>query len=81
MKQDEVKMTHSGFVRKDGKRVVLVRFERGSDVAEGRIPPCTIEKNEGFSKEEVEGLEHYMEAQSNAIFARAKELNDLRKIL
>ena len=36
MKQDEVKMTHSGFIRKDGKRVVLVRFERGSDVAEGR---------------------------------------------
>ena len=74
MKQDEVKMTHSGFVRKDGKRVVLVRFERGSDVAEGRIPPCTIEKNEGFSQEEVEGLEHYMEAQSDAMDALADAL-------
>jgi hypothetical protein len=80
-KDEEVKMTHSGIVKKDGKRTVLIRFERGDDVAEGSIPPCKIASNRGFSQEEVESLEQYLQAQSETIFAKAKELNDLRKIL
>lgn len=80
-RDEEVKMTHSGIIKKDGKRTVLIRFERGSDVAEGSIPTCKIDSNSGFSAEEVEGLENYLQAQSDAIFAKARELSDFRKIL
>lgn len=38
-KQEEVKFTQSGFLKIDGKKRVSVRFERGSDIAEGMLPP------------------------------------------
>ena len=48
-KQEEVKFTQSGFLKIDGKKRVSVRFERGSDIAEGMLPPGKITKNHGFS--------------------------------
>lgn len=50
---------------------VKVRFERPNengriDYADGRIPSFTIEKSEGFSKEELGGLIEYMK--NNAAF-------------
>ena len=41
-KQEEVKFTQSGFLKIDGKKRVSVRFERGSDIAEGMLPPGKI---------------------------------------
>lgn len=52
-KQEEVKFTQSGFLKIDGKKRVSVRFERGSDIAEGMLPPGKITKNHGFSDKEV----------------------------
>ena len=46
-KQEEVKFTQSGFLNIDGKKRVSVRFERGSDIAEGMLPPGKITKNHG----------------------------------
>ena len=43
-KQEEVKFTQSGFLKIDGKKRVSVRFERGSDIAEGMLPPGKITK-------------------------------------
>ena len=60
-KQEEVKFTQSGFLKIDGKKRVSVRFERGSDIAEGMLPPGKITKNHGFSDKEVAGLEVYLE--------------------
>ena len=60
-KQEEVKFTQSGFLKIDGKKRVSVRFERGSDIAEGMLPPGKITKNHGFSDKEVAGLEIYLE--------------------
>lgn len=78
---EEVRMTQSGALFKDGKRQVFVRFERGKSVAEGSLPACKITRSEGFTPEEVEGLEGYLSAKKEEIFAKARELNDIRKIL
>lgn len=61
-REEEVRLTHSGIFAKDGRRCVSVRFERGRDVAEAILPACRVTKNEGFTDEEVRGLEQYLES-------------------
>lgn len=79
MKRDEeVKLTYSGILVSKGRRYVSVRFERGSDVAEGSVPQGKITRNQGFSDEEVEGLENYLELKCDEIFAKAKEINNIK---
>lgn len=79
-KNEEVKFTHSGFLKKNGKRTVFVRFERGKDVAEGTLPPGKITRNEGFSNEEVKGLENYLELKCDEIYEKAKELGSFKNL-
>ena len=74
-REEEVRLTHSGIFAKDGRRCVSVRFERGRDVAEAVLPACRVTKNEGFTDEEVRGLEQYLESKNDEIFAKAKEIN------
>ena len=80
-REEEVRLTHSGIFAKDGRRCVSVRFERGRDVAEAILPACRVTKNEGFTDEEVRGLEQYLESKNDEIFAKAKEINPIRGIL
>lgn len=75
-REEEVRLTHSGIFAKDGRRCVSVRFERGRDVAEAILPACRVTKNEGFTDEEVRGLEQYLESKNDEIFAKAKETTD-----
>lgn len=77
-KSEEMKLTYSGIVTKEGRRHVLVRFERGSDVAEASLPQCKVIKNEGFSEEEIAGLELYLEMQNDEIFAKAKAISNIK---
>ncbi len=77
-KDEEMKMTHSGILAKNGRRSVSVRFERGADVAEATLPECKVIRNQGFSAEEVQGLESYLMQENDRIFARAKEINHIR---
>lgn len=79
-REEEVKLTHSGIYSSDGKRHVSVRFERGEDVAEGTIPACKITKNHGFSQDEVEGLEAYLEQSSDDLFEKAKGINNIKNL-
>lgn len=74
---EEVKMTYSKILSKEGKRYVSVSFERGSDLAEGSIPACKIEKNEGFSDEEICRLEDYMAGNSDNIIDMAKKISSI----
>lgn len=76
-KNEEMKMTHSGIIVKQGRRHVLVRFERGKDIAEASLPECKVTKNDGFSEEEVVGLEVYLQMQVDIIFAKAKEISNI----
>lgn len=77
-REQKVKLTHSGILSVKGRKQVSVRFERGRDVAEGTLPQCKITKNNGFSEEEIKGLENYLEQKNDEIFAKAKELNNFR---
>ena len=49
-KEEELKLTHSGILVKQGRRHVSVRFERGSDIAEASLPECKVIKNKVFPK-------------------------------
>lgn len=77
-RDEEMTMTHSGILVKNGKRYVSVRFERGMDVAEAMLPDCKVTKSTGFSEEEVQGLENYLVQENDNIFSRAKEINPIK---
>ncbi len=57
----EVRMSVSPVCMKDGERYAYVSFVDGERVAEGKIPDCTLVSNKGFSEEEAEQLEMYMQ--------------------
>lgn len=78
---EEVKMLVSGFVVKDGRRIVRVSFLRGRDYAEGILPDGMIEKSEGFTASETVQLENYMRANRADILKQAKEINPIRNWL
>ena len=77
-RNEEVKMTHTGIISKEGKRHVFVRFERGSDMAEAGQPECKVTKSQGFSAEEIEGLEAYLAKENDVIFEKAKAISGIR---
>lgn len=75
--KDEVTFTHSTVLSKEGKPFVSVRFERGSDVAEGSVPACRIVSSEGFTDEELSGLEQYLERNAREILRSAKNISGI----
>ena len=83
MGQGEVKFTYSGILMKDGKKTICVRFERGNgkdaDYAEGSIPACKIERQQGFSGEEIRQMEAYLGTEQMNIVNEAKKLNNILK--
>lgn len=77
----ELKMTISGIVPKDGRRNIYVVFEDGNRKAEGCVPDCIIEKNEGFQAEEVKMLEWYMKQNLDMIREQAKHINPIKALM
>jgi hypothetical protein len=81
MNQGEIKFTYSAVLNKGEKKIIRVRFERGQaaelNYAEGIIPDCKIEKQQGFSAQEVEQMESYLEAEKENIIQEAKKLNNI----
>lgn len=81
MKQGEVKFTYSGILNKGLKKIIRVRFEREQeaslDYAEGIIPDCRIEKQLGFSSDEIEQMEAYLVSEKDNIIQEAKKLNNI----
>lgn len=59
--ENAVNMSVSPICVKDGEKYAFVSFTEGSRTAEGKIPDCRIISNKGFSQEEVEQLESYMQ--------------------
>lgn len=80
---ETLNFTYSGLLNKNGKKVVSVRFERagGRDFADGLLPDCAIEKQQGFSEEEVEQLEVYLMEHADELMAKAKEMSKLTNLL
>ena len=79
-RDEELRMTYSGLLMKDGEKMVRVSFERGKNAyAEGIIPRGIIEKSSGFSKEEIEMLTIYLQDNATDIINRAKGVNFLNE--
>lgn len=77
-RDEELRMTYSGLLLKDGEKMVRVCFERGKgDYAEGIVPRGTIEKSFGFTDEETEQLKVYIQDNATDIINRAKGVHFL----
>lgn len=82
MNDQELRMTYSGLLLKDGEKMVRVCFERGErDYAEGVLPKGIIEKSVGFSPDEQEQLSAYLLENAHDIMRQAKEVNFLKSWL
>lgn len=72
---DELNFTHSGVLNSNGRKTVRVRFERNNngivEFAEGILPDCKIDKQEGFSREEIVILENYLSGNKKNILDKA----------
>ena len=78
---EEMKMTYSGIVAKDGKKKVSVIFEAGKKLAEASLPDCRIIKNDGFEQDEIAVLEKYLQMNQMEIIKKAKEITGIRGFL
>lgn len=78
---EEVTLTYSSVVVKDGKPLVCVCFERGKDYAEGVLPECDIVKSNGFSKDEVDALAAYLKANRKDLVERSKMISGILNMM
>lgn len=77
----EIRMIVSAMLRKEDKSFVRVSFMRGTDWAEGIVPDGVIEKSEGFTEEEIRGLQNYLVREKDMLVSQAKGVNPLRNML
>lgn len=77
---EDVRMLVTGILHKGEKSFVRVSFLRGKAWAEGIVPDTRIEKSEGFTEEEIKGLETYLLEQKDMIIQQAKGVNPLRNM-
>ncbi len=78
---DELKMTVSGIVPKDGRQSIYVVFEDGNRKAEGCVPDCVITSQSGFREEEIKMLEQYMKREQDTIRELAKQISPFKAIM
>lgn len=78
---EEMKMTYTSVLTKDGKPYISLYFERGEDNCEASVPDCVITKNNGFNDEEIEALEYYLRANKQTIIDNSKNISGLFSIL
>lgn len=78
---DELKMTVSGIVPKDGRQNIYVVFEDGNRRAEGCVPDCIITSQKGFEEDEVKMLELYMKQQQDTIRELAKQISPIKALM
>ena len=80
-KEQEMEVICSGILRKDGKKIIYVRFERGKDFAEGSIPAAKITSQNGFTPEEIGQIENYLSENKFDIIEQAKTVNLMKNFL
>lgn len=72
---EEMRMTYTSVLAKNGKPHISLLFERGNDSCEGSVPECVIRKNNGFSASEVEALEQYLMMNKKQIIDNSKRIS------
>ena len=78
---EELKMTISGIVPREGRKSVYVVFEDGEKKAEGYVPDCIITQNKGFEEDEVKMLELYLKQNQDMIREHAKLINPIKALM
>ena len=81
LKEQTMQMICSGILRKDGEKIIYVRFERGADFAEGSLPAAKITSHSGFSPDEVTQMEEYMSDHRFEIIEQAKSVNMMKNFM
>lgn len=86
MSGNDMTMTYSAILRdKDNKKIIRVQFERnganGREVAEGILPDGVIVRQNGYTAEEIKGLEEYIKANADDIMSKAKVISNPLKWL
>ena len=86
MSGNDMTMTYSAILRdKNNKRIIRVQFERnganGREVAEGILPDGVIVRQNGYTAEEIKGLEEYIKANADDIMSKAKVISNPLKWL
>ena len=76
-----MQMICSGILRKNGEKIIYVRFERGKDFAEGSLPVAKITSHSGFSSDEIEQFETYMSENRFEIIEQAKSVNLMKNFM
>ena len=79
--EQQMKMICSGILKKDGKKIIYVRFERGSDFAEGSLPAARITSQSGFLPQEITQFEDYMSENRFEIIEQAKSVNLMKNFM
>ena len=79
----ELKMSVSPICHSDDgkKKYAFVTFEDGKRCAEGRIPECSILKNDGFEDDEIAGLIAYMKGNLSELKKMASQNNVLKAMM
>ncbi|MCR5249381.1 MAG: hypothetical protein K6E50_02100 [Lachnospiraceae bacterium] len=78
---EELRLTISGIVEKDGKKKACVSFSGEGCYAEGYIPDCELVKSSGFTKEEEEALRAYLKENLAELKKQAARINPLFAIM
>lgn len=71
----------SGILRKNGEKIIYVRFECADAFAEGSLPAAKITSHSGFDAQELEQLEQYLDAHSSEIVEQARGVNLMKNFL
>lgn len=74
-------MIVSGVFNKNGKKTAYVRFEEDKRYAEGTIPDCKITAYNGFTDDEVEQLEAYMQGNLEMLKRQAANVNPITAMM
>ena len=68
----------SGITSKGTEKRVCVSFSEKDKSAEGYVPSCKIERNNGFTADGVEQMEAYLKENKYLIWEETKKINPLR---
>jgi len=68
----------SGITTKGTEKRVCVLFSEEGRNAEGYVPSCKIERNNGFTADEVAQMEAYLNENKQLIWEEAKKVNPIR---
>lgn len=76
-KDSDLRLTYSCILPRGKQKIVRVTFENNNSYAEGIIPDCKIEKQKGFSKEEIKQLELYLKFNKDDILQKARAITGI----